>query len=110
MSKLIKKVLPPPVKEESIPETSPLPEDLSKEVKEDTDKLLDEIDAILDQDAVQQLKEQVKDDKSRVVTLADLMREGATVSNQAIGTWVTEDNKTCALSAAMLAARARGLA
>ena len=80
----------------------------AKEAVEATDKLLDEIDELLDQQAIKTLREQVKDE-DKALALWDLMREGSTVSEQAIGAW-TDDNKTCALSAAMLAARARGLA
>lgn len=40
-------------------------------------------------------------------TLADAVREGATVSNQAYN-WTNSQGDTCALSAAVVAARARG--
>lgn len=40
-------------------------------------------------------------------TLADAMREGSAVTKQSIGSW-GGDNEACALSAAMIAAKARG--
>lgn len=45
------------------------------------------------------------------LTLADAIREGAGHTEQAVGSYVRrESNQTCALSAAMLSVRARGLA
>lgn len=44
-------------------------------------------------------------------TLADAMREGSTTTGQARGTFVkSASNEVCALSAALMAAKARGLA
>lgn len=41
-------------------------------------------------------------------SLADAMREGSTVTSQYVGGWVKDEGETmCALSAAMLALRAR---
>lgn len=42
------------------------------------------------------------------ITLADLIREGSTVTEQEVGGWVS-NGKACALSAAWLAAKARGI-
>jgi hypothetical protein len=42
-------------------------------------------------------------------TLADAMREGSSVTGQKTGHWYSKDNKACALSAAYLAAKARGI-
>lgn len=94
--------------EDPIPDTT-----TAKEKVEATDKLLDDIDLLLDQQAVETLRQQAKD-KPKSVTLWDLMREGAGVTDQAIGSWsivqgLKGRGETCALSAAMLAARARGL-
>lgn len=82
------------------------------EVKAETDKLLDEIDRMLDQDAIAKLREELdaKPAEDKPLTLSDLMREGSTVTDQAIGVWTRPTGETCALSAAMLAARARKLA
>jgi len=42
-------------------------------------------------------------------TLADAIREGSTATKQEVGDWYGTDNSACALSAAYLAAKARGL-
>ena len=79
-----------------------------------SDELLDEIDKVLDQSAIQTLKDRfVLEglDDIKPYTLADAMREGSTVSDQCIGSWTdVKLGETCALSAAMLAIRARGIA
>ena len=49
-------------------------------------------------------------DEEDSYTLADAMREGSKVTNQAIGSWTGVQGETCALSAAYLAVKARGLA
>ena len=85
----------------------------SEEVLEATTKLLADIDRVLDQDAIANLKDQLKEvdpTEEKPLTLSQLMREGSSVTDQAIGQWVKPTGETCALSAAMLAARARGLA
>lgn len=41
--------------------------------------------------------------------LSDLIREGSTVTEQCIGNWNDAQGRTCALSAAYLAAKARHL-
>lgn len=84
----------------------------SEEVLEATDKVLDAIDAVLDQNAIKRLQEDLKDFDPAVekpLTLSELMREGATVTDQAFSAWTKPTGETCALSAATLAARARGL-
>ena len=45
---------------------------------------------------------------ARPITLADLMREGSTVTEQAVGTWGNGEN-ACALHATVISARARNL-
>lgn len=95
---------------EETDDLKPVESESAKEAVEKSTKLLDDIDALLDQDAVLVLKQALKDDKGKPLTLADLMREGASVTDQAIGAWTRPSGETCALSAAMLAARARGLA
>lgn len=68
---------------------------------EDSEKLLDEIDELLEVEL---------EEKKKEPSLADLMREGAALADgQAFGSFVTEDNKVCALGAAYLAARQRGM-
>lgn len=81
------------------------------EVIASTDVLLDEIDRILDQNAIETLRGTLAGlDDVKPYTLADAIREGSSVTDQAIGAWTTPQGETCALSAAMLAIRARGLA
>jgi len=62
---------------------------------------------------VAELSEQIKNDLGGIemnvignYTLADAMREGSTVTDQAVG-WGTGDN-ACALSSAFISAKARG--
>ena len=87
----------------------------SKAVVAKTDALLDQIDQILE-NAQEEWDWKVGDlDESRAYTLADAMREGSEVTDQAIGTWANvketgQRGETCALSAAYLAIKARGLA
>ncbi len=79
-----------------------------------SDELLDEIDKVLDQSAIQVLKDRfVLEglDDIKPYTLADAIREGSGVTDQCIGGWTNKElGETCALSAAMLAIRARGIA
>ncbi len=90
---------------------SPSQSKTTEAVKESTDKLLDDIDRLLDQDAIKSLQERLEGEQTdKPLTLSDLMREGSSVTGQAIGQWTKQTGETCALSAAMLAARARGLA
>lgn len=42
-------------------------------------------------------------------TLADAIREGSTVTSQALGNWTDEEGGVCALTAAYLACKARHL-
>ena len=80
-------------------------------VLESTERLLDDIDRLLDQEAVKTLQDRLDgESEDKPLTLSDLMREGSSVTDQAIGTWTKPTGETCALSAAMLAARARKLA
>lgn len=65
----------------------------------DTDALLDEIDAVLDMESP----------AVKAMTLGDLMRKGAGMAGQAIGAWETQQGETCALQAAMYAAKAQDL-
>jgi hypothetical protein len=46
---------------------------------------------------------------SMAFSLADLIREGAAETPQCIGDWYGNDESTCALSAALRAAKARRL-
>lgn len=72
---------------------------------------MDEIDRILAIESVHALADKLKDDEpKKEYSLADAMREGATCTDQAIQAWTTPIGQTCALSAAMLAIRAHGLA
>lgn len=41
-------------------------------------------------------------------TLADAIREGSSVTDKATGAWLGENGEACALSAALIAAKARG--
>ena len=63
----------------------------------ETDAILDEIETILEVDP------------PKPQTLADLIRWGATMNKQAIGSWTGEQGETCALQAAFTAAKAGGL-
>ena len=93
--------------------TTPSDSKSTEEVLEAAEKVLDAIDAVLDQNAIKRLQEELEGfdpSEEKPLTLSQLMREGATVTDQAIGAWTKPTGETCALSAAMLAARARGLA
>jgi hypothetical protein len=85
----------------------------SKALVAKSDTLMDEIDAILDQNAVQKIRETAVE-TSAAYTLADAMREGSQVTDQAVGTWTRRKpgdvGEACALAACMTAVRARGLA
>ncbi len=83
----------------------------SAELVESTTKLMDEIDRILAIESVATAAEKLKSDEpKKEYSLADAMRDGATCTDQAISAWTTSVGETCALSAAMLAIRAKGLA
>lgn len=61
--------------------------------------------------SVREAAEKLKDEgEKKEYTLAEAMRDGATCTDQAIGAWTTSEGQVCALSAAMLAIRAKGLA
>lgn len=60
--------------------------------------------------AIESLKSELSEIEMKVLTnytLADAIREGSSVTEQAIGSY-QEGEKVCALSAAYLAAKARG--
>ena len=48
------------------------------------------------------------EDRTKTYTLADAIREGAKVTSQRVGGWVTEE-ESCSFGAAFIAAQARGL-
>lgn len=48
-------------------------------------------------------------EKAASLTMADLIREGSSCTEQRIGGWTGEDGSMCALSAAICAAKARHL-
>ena len=97
---------------EAPPESVAATQNDSTEILALTDALMDEIDALLNPDKIEQLQAQLAAlDDVHPYSLADAIREGSTVTDQAIGDWTEENGeKACALSAAMLAIRARGLA
>lgn len=64
-----------------------------------TDTLLDEIDEILDVEVV----------ATETLRLSDLIRNGAKMSPQAVGSWRGPKGETCALSAAYDNAKSLGL-
>lgn len=74
-----------------------------------TDALLAKIDELL-AEKYDELKASAEQDDSKPFTLADAIREGAAVTEPNIGGWMGEKGEICALSAAMLAIRARQLA
>lgn len=87
----------------------------SKEVVAKTDALLSEIDQILAKAQDEWDWKIAPLDDEKPYTLADAMREGEQVTDQAIGSWMQvkeagQRGETCALSAAYLALKARGLA
>lgn len=46
-------------------------------------------------------------EKAMTYSLADAIREGSTVSGQCVGGWTDNDGNLCALSAALVAVKAR---
>lgn len=46
-------------------------------------------------------------EKAMSYTLADAIREGSTVTGQCVGNWSDEQGNVCALSAALVAVKAR---
>ena len=82
----------------------------SAELLASTDKLLAQIDEILEL-RLDDFNSKTEDIGEKPYTLADAMREGSSVTDQAVGFWANAaEGKTCALSAAYLAVKARGLA
>lgn len=66
--------------------------------------------APIEHPAIEKLKQalgEIELDVTTNYTLADAIREGAAVTPQAIGSW-GQQGEACALSAAYLAAKARG--
>lgn len=59
-------------------------------------------------DALRETLGEIELDVLTSYTLADAIREGSTVTGQAIGAWATPSGQACALSAALIAAKARG--
>lgn len=60
---------------------------------------------------VDELKAELGEIEMKVLTsytLADAMREGCLITKQEIGGWTNEEDTACALSSAVISARARG--
>ena len=101
----------------SVDETPIIPEtdDKPAELLASTEAILDEIDRVLDTNVIERMREilaegDVAMEPVKPYTLADAMREGSKASEQCIGGWTGGEGETCALSAAMVAVRARGIA
>jgi hypothetical protein len=63
---------------------------------------------MIDATKVEELAETLPElEDAMTYTLADAIREGSTVTGQAIGGWTDEKGNVCALTAALLAAKAR---
>jgi hypothetical protein len=63
--------------------------------------------AVLDA-KVEQLATQLPDlEKAMSYSLADAIREGSSVTGQCVGNWDDQDGNVCALSAALVAVKAR---
>ena len=76
----------------------------------ETDALMAQIDELIGADKVTALQE-ILPVLDKPYTLADAIREGSMVTDQKIGGWADKaKGETCALSAALLAVKARGLA
>lgn len=76
-----------------------------------TDELLDEITKLLTTNKIEELRGNLTTLGDKAYTLADAIREGSSCTSQKFGGFVGESGETmCALSAAMLAIRARKLA
>ena len=98
MSKTQTLTKPTTEEEEDVYEALPTEND-SADVLAETDALLDEIESILEE----------MPEAEKPFTLADAIREGSSVTNQAIGSWTGSQGETCALAAAALSITARGL-
>lgn len=62
------------------------------------------------EEKITELEERLPELESAMTySLADAIREGSSVTDQCVGGWVGEDDSVCALSAALLAAKARHL-
>lgn len=69
---------------------------------------IEELRALLEQD-VQEEIDLLNVEKSMNYTLADAIREGSSVTDQQLGGYCSDDGKLCAMSAALLAVKARRL-
>lgn len=68
------------------------------------------VDTIINEKAVELEGALVGLEKSMTYSLADAIREGSTVTSQCIDNWAdSETGSVCALSAALIAAKARHL-
>ena len=64
----------------------------------------------LPEDKVDELRDQLIDlEAAASYSLADAMREGASVTDQAFNAWTGQDGEMCAWSSALLALKARRL-
>ena len=59
-------------------------------------------------DTMRAVLAQIEEDVVTGYTLADAVREGTSVAGQATGRWVAANGDVCALTAAYIAAKARG--
>ena len=72
-------------------------------VEEQVARLKDQLD-----DRTKALMAEIELGVATRYTLADAIREGVTVSEQAIGSFADDAGRMCAMSAAVVAAKARG--
>lgn len=83
----------------------------SAEIVAKTNDVLDQIDKILAEveEEIRQHAEAKQTDEVKPFTLADAIRLGSEVTNQAVGAWSTQSGEVCALAAAYLAVQSMGL-
>lgn len=63
---------------------------------------------MIDPNKVEELADTLPElEEAMTYSLADAIREGSTVTDQCVGGWTDDDGNMCALSAALLAAKAR---
>ena len=63
---------------------------------------------MIDPNKVEELADTLPElEEAMTYSLADAIREGSTVTDQCVGGWTDYDGNMCALSAALLAAKAR---
>ena len=87
----------------------------TQDVIEATTDLIETIDEVLDENVVATMEEQAQlfdPAEPKPYSLADAMREGATMGPQVHGGWGTaeEGSPACALTSTLLAVKKRGLA